>query len=130
MGMGLCPRQMPRRWIWKCTTLHGCVLALASAGALLGLPYAWPPFAEEVCPGKHTGRESVLVVFSASACQGSVQGSHNAHQASPVFLMAQKSLNAIFSVPKVESIDSGQVLWSVAEFMPSSSPSREKAPQV
>lgn len=30
------------------------------------------PCAEEVCPRKHIGRKSVLVVFSASACQGSL----------------------------------------------------------
>lgn len=39
----------------------------SASGSALCL--AITPFAEEVCPGKHTGRESVLVVFSVCARQ-------------------------------------------------------------
>lgn len=96
---------MPRGWSWQTSITLVCPCPGACwSTSRSALCSAISPLAQQICPGKHIGRASVLVAFSASACQGSVHGSHNPHQESPMFLMAQRSLNALFSAPKVENI--------------------------
>lgn len=79
---------MTRGWSWQTSVSlvcpgHGACWSTSGSDLFSTIG----PLAEQVCPGKHIGRGSVLVVFFASACQGSVHRPHNPHQASPMFLM-------------------------------------------